>query len=448
MSTPELPVELWSEIFAFSREYESLHTLALVSRSFRNIVNSTPELWETSFEITGRELADMQRVQFLMRKSGGLPLQITIDLPARLSAEVMKEVGEKLNEMMPRFQVVTLVVHSYLLTRAFLDAMTKDRPAPLLKRLQILATRAATPDENAIGLCDMFHPSPRLIDVNLPPEFIPYPTVPPSPFFFTITKISIQGQRVDPSFIERLLKLLPNMPVLEEFFYAGKDHLSSFPPLDLDHPITPRLRSVKILSPGLGMDIICLLRAPCLSEVHINAECQYPDIHIVRRRSHAEYLKDRLRRLSCTATTVTTLTLDGCEFLDFEYPQLLNGEFFSNLESLILWEADIADEILRGCGPGGKLKRLELYGCNNVTYDGALPFVERCSKDFELHLIACWGLCLEDARMLARYVKVSWADRLDPEDDCSGMTLWRPYDCSRTTLWRRSYHSRYAYVAP
>ena len=438
MSTPEIPVEVWSEIFAFSCDYEirSLHTLALVSHSFRNIINATPQLWETSFEIGKRELADMGRVQFLMRKSGALPLQITINPPACLSAEEMKEVGEKLNEMVPRFEVVTLVVYDYWLMRTLMDAMTRDRSALLLEEYQIFAI-AATPDENAIALRDIFHPSPRLVDVKLPPELIPCSMAPPSPFFFAITKISIQNRRVDPTFfLDRLLKLLTNMPVLEEFSYASKDHLSSFPPPDLDHPITPRLRSVKLRSPGLGMDTICLLRAPCLREVHINADCQYPDIHYVKRRSYAEYLKDRLHRLSCTATTVTTLTLHGCEFLDFEYTQLLQGELFSNLECLVLWVADIADEILGGCRPGGKLRRLELHECNNLTYDGALPFVERCSKDFELIIIACWGLRIEDVRMLARYVEVSWADKLDREDR-SGMTSWGP-----------SYPSRYAYVAP
>ena len=86
MSTPEIPVELWSEIFTFSRAYNarSVQTLVRVSRSFRDIVNATPQLWETGFTITERELADMQRILFLMRKSGGLPLQIRIDLPQSL----------------------------------------------------------------------------------------------------------------------------------------------------------------------------------------------------------------------------------------------------------------------------------------------------------------------------------------------------------------------------
>ena len=386
MSTPEIPVELWSEIFAFSREYDpgSVQNLARANHSFRNIVNATPELWQTSFVITGRELAEMQRVQFLMRKSGGLPLQILINLPKSHSAEEMKEVGEMLNEMMPRFQIVTLVAHSYRLTRILLDAMTKDQPAPLLEQLQIHNTVITTDNQNAIGLCDLFHPSPRLIDVKLPPEVIPYPTAPPSPLFFTITKLSIIETNYPPPLsIEQLVKLLSNMPVLEEFSFRGGTYDSPFPPPDLGPPATPRLRSVEVVTPGIGMYILYLLRAPCLSEVHIRTALDFPDTE--ERRPRAEILRNCLRHLSRTASSITKLTLHDTEFLEphFEYPQIFQGELFSSLECVVLCATDITNEILGLCRPSGTLKRLELRDCSQVTYDGALPFRERCRKDFE-----------------------------------------------------------------
>ena len=234
---------------------------------------------------------------------------------------------------------------------------------------------------------DMFHPSPRLIDVTLPPELIPSSMAPPSPFFFTITKLSIQCQPVHPSFfIVRLFTLLSNMPVLEEFSFRSIDYLSPFPP-QIGPPATPRLRSVTVLTPGMAMEVLCLLRAPCLSEVRIDTHMDFADT--AERKLRAKYLRDCLRHLSRTAPSLTKLALYDGEFLEphVEYPQLIHGELFPNLEYLVLCETNITNEILRECRPSGKLRRLELRACC-VTDDGALPFLERCSKDFEFDHVA------------------------------------------------------------
>ena len=57
----------------------------------------------------------------------------------------MKEVGKKLNEMMPRLQIVDLEVYNYRLTRTLLDAMMKDRPALFLEQLLICTRATSTP---------------------------------------------------------------------------------------------------------------------------------------------------------------------------------------------------------------------------------------------------------------------------------------------------------------
>jgi hypothetical protein len=170
----------------------------------------------------------------------------------------------------------------------------------------------------------------------------------------------------------------------------------------------PHLISADVSVPGCGLEILCKLDAPLLTNVRFDGW---------RMENFGEKWEDTLTRpisralrvLSKRSPNLTHLELCSTEmhkpFNDYQW--LMSNTAFPRLEVLRLCASDITDITLRlGAGKVRSLKRLELIACQGVSVNGILEFAKGRKQGFELLIDACSGVKQEDIPKLTKFANV------------------------------------------
>ena len=411
-ATVKLPVEIWSRVFIFSvgDDDRSLQAIVCVNHTFRTIADTTPQLWTKITFDEEAHFTDLLRARRLLQKSGALPLQIDIDIPDLDPLGDTQPLAKLLREEVARFQTLKISTFTQHRLDTFLSEMGRDQPAPYLERINITCEGEDLQETDSNDLTGfqiehdtlrtLFQPSPRLAHADLPAYLLPLDDS--LPMLSTVHDLTIDANHFgDDPHIDRILNILPHVPLLRLFDYRGlciasEDHHNARPFVS-----TPSLLSATVAAPGTGLDILCRLNAPNIRQICLTGGYMDPV---------DSSFTVCLRWLTQHMSSITVLELSDIVMHDpiSVYPWLFSSEAFPALQVLALRDGDITDEVLQRCRPSTSLRRLELCTCGHVTLAGLLPFVEGCDKSFELLVHSCIHVPANDDTPLSNHVKVEY----------------------------------------
>ncbi|KAF9533872.1 hypothetical protein CPB83DRAFT_844667, partial [Crepidotus variabilis] len=197
-----------------------------------------------------------------------------------------------------------------------------------------------------------FIPSPNPQHLTIP--FCPFSNpVDAAPRISTITSMSVFN--TFPSMMVEIF--LPSLEVaqhLERLDYSPIAHMAS-------------LLSIDDMVPGMGTDFM-LTSKP-------------------RWQMKAEPISAALQRTSIRSPLLRSLQLEFIKLYkpDEEFPNILTGTWFPNLEELLLEVVSAKDQhFIEAARSSTSLRRLALSKCKNVTVRGLRPFVVERQHGFPL----------------------------------------------------------------
>ena len=354
-----------------------------------------------------------------LKDLGDQPLDVHIRVPPNVNLKDSSPfVG--LRWCVSRFQRLCIRAPKHETADTLVNLIGEGTAAPLLERLDILVEKESskpspvfTPNPNA------FYPCPRLKHLTIPG--FPLPSF-NSPHFINLTSLTINAVpfHYDDMYLNntnRILDILDSTKNLHHFTYVDQD-VSNRLRLTKSRTISmPHLLSVDVSVPGCGLDILCVLDAPFLTNVRFDGWRNKKFTENWNKSLTEPMISASLRQLSERSPNLTHLELrctvmhnphdDYLWLMSDDATSSTTGSAFPRLEVLRLYATDITDKFLRfGAGKMVSLKRLELLACMGVSGKGILKFVEGRNRDFELLIEACPGVTQEDLEKLAEIVNV------------------------------------------
>ncbi|KAF9533861.1 hypothetical protein CPB83DRAFT_844643 [Crepidotus variabilis] len=242
------------------------------------------------------------------------------------------------------------------------------------------------------ALTTCFIPSPNLQHLTIPSCPFPSP-INAAPRISTITSMSVFN--TFPSMmVENFLPSLEVAKHLERFYFYSKDTYSWDETARLDYsPIAhvESLRSIDVTAPGMGTDFMRNLEAPVLSHARLDGWRRHYnpkyDKLTFKGQMKAEPISAALQRTSIRSPLLRSLQLEFIRLYkpDEEFPNILTGNWFPNLEELLLKEVSVKDQhFIEAARSSTPLKQLAVFKCKHVSARGLRPFVVGRQHGFSL----------------------------------------------------------------
>ncbi|EPQ53408.1 hypothetical protein GLOTRDRAFT_130747 [Gloeophyllum trabeum ATCC 11539] len=383
--------------------------LRLVCQHGRAVADQTPQLWCTVVVAGLRSFNDLDGLRQRLRRSGVLPLHITLrsrDIPENTLMPVITA----LSEYLPRirtFEVTSADFRLLLQSFASLSNGAVD-PALFLEGLRLdwedphpLLTYSVG---QSYDLGYVFPACPRLRLLEIPVGF----SVTNKAFLANLTALrffAINSHFVvlDRSAFDNVLDMLAACPHLEQLVWQGPQLpftllKRAFQPQRIIS--MPWLKIAEITTPGPGLDLLGCLEAPILDTLFLEGSQTYgmfgPDIDAQGRGLLAV-----VRNLIWRSPKLEIVRL--CCIGRFAESDALFDLFFHSFPDMVhlaLARCDIRGILPRytdlwPCVTSRKLKALQLYGCDRLdapylvdfVHDGAsfgcpldLLIVNRCGR--------------------------------------------------------------------
>lgn len=394
-------------IDAFENTISSKLPLRSVNRAWFDVAGSTPQLWTRLVLNRKSDFANLEYVQFYLKKSGGLPIDVHIALPDDVDVSETGGVTSLLRDQSSRIRIFDLHVRIHEELEAFISSIGQGRPAPLLERLVLKVGRGDTNSSEFLSLSTAFTPSPRLAHIELPG----YPLPKTFPQLSTINSLTIDSMIFDSVAVHEIVSFLDSASSLRHFVYKGQDVFSFNSVSNLDYPhivSLPDLLTADVTAPGAGADILRAINAPKLTDVRLDGF----HAHYFEGRWDeflSENLSETVRRLSARSPNLQRLELEHTVFQSAiqDYALIFSSAGFPQLEEVLLIRTDIDDQaLLAASGSPSSLKRLTLRDCVKVTGAGLLEFVRGRGCTFSLTLQNCRDVTQQDIDTLSASVKV------------------------------------------
>ena len=210
-------------IDAFENTISSKLPLRSVNRAWFDVAGSTPQLWTRLVLNRKSDFANLEYVQFYLKKSGGLPIDVHIALPDDVDVSETGGVTSLLRDQSSRIRIFDLHVRIHEELEAFISSIGQGRPAPLLERLVLKVGRGDTNSSEFLSLSTAFTPSPRLAHIELPG----YPLPKTFPQLSTINSLTIDSMIFDSVAVHEIVSFLDSASSLRHFVYKGQEDRKS-----------------------------------------------------------------------------------------------------------------------------------------------------------------------------------------------------------------------------
>ncbi|KAF8521990.1 hypothetical protein JB92DRAFT_2888694, partial [Gautieria morchelliformis] len=243
----------------------------LVSSSWRNMANATPQLWRHLHIRRPHQFADPAGLWKRLEKSGQCPLDVVLKVPPGVID--LQPTLALLHHHVRQFRVLDIdvpdpkIADTILPSLALSDGTSRGNPASLLEelRISIYEDPHASPDEHKLYFEHAFYPAPRLRNITLSALRLPPPS---SKFLSTVATFAITTGTEDESpSVLSMLDSIEGVPHLKYLKYTGYEFFSYQNTYSLNHPrivLLPHLEVVDVIVPGCGLDILQCLEAPSL----------------------------------------------------------------------------------------------------------------------------------------------------------------------------------------